>query len=116
MNRWQYSHKHYILNKDAINARNREWYKNNRDSVIEKNKRNVDKKRNFLKNYLSSHPCVDCGESDYRCLDFDHVNGNKFACVSSMAWRGFKIQTIEKEIDKCVTRCANCHRRRHYDK
>lgn len=65
--------------------------------------------------YLSSHPCVDCGESDIRCLDFDHITGIKFANISVLIRRGQTLKKILSEVAKCVVRCANCHRKRTYD-
>jgi hypothetical protein len=60
--------------------------------------------------YLKSHPCVDCGESDICVLDFDHIS-NKTYGISNLIRRG-KWSVILKEISKCVVRCANCHRKK----
>lgn len=62
-----------------------------------------------LKSILSDSGCVDCGETDFRCLQFDHVRGVKVKEVSRLLWDGVKWDTIEKEIAKCEVRCANCH-------
>jgi len=67
--------------------------------------------REWIINYLLIHPCVDCGEGDPRCLDFDHVRGEKCGDVSRMIGN-FAWEAIEKEIEKCEVRCANCHRKR----
>lgn len=74
-------------------------------------KRRERRKRNmaYIKNYLASHPCVDCGEDDVIVLDLDHVSGVKRIEVSCMG--GHSLSTIQEEIDKCEVRCANCHRR-----
>lgn len=62
--------------------------------------------------YLATHPCVDCGETDPIVLEFDHVRGDKKWNISSRACGASKWETIKEEIDKCDVRCANCHRRR----
>lgn len=64
----------------------------------------------FLDSYLEDNPCVDCGFSDPRALDFDHVSGVKIRGVKTMAWAGQKWETILAEIAKCEVRCSNCHR------
>jgi hypothetical protein len=64
-----------------------------------------------LKDYLRSHPCVDCGCGDVRCLQFDHVRGEKCFNVSIAT---LKWEKIMAEIAKCEVRCANCHKIRHY--
>jgi hypothetical protein len=61
--------------------------------------------------YLSAHPCVDCGESNIALLDFDHI-GNKVGDVASMVRDARSWGVIADEIAKCEVRCANCHMRR----
>ena len=68
--------------------------------------------RKFVWDYLSTHPCVDCGECNPVVLEFDHVKGIKVASISSLVAMGHSIPTIQKEIEKCEVRCANCHRRK----
>lgn len=69
--------------------------------------------RERIGNYLESHPCIDCGEADPCCLEFDHVRGKKLAEVSRLVSEGYSWEVIEQEISKCDVRCANCHRKRH---
>jgi hypothetical protein len=68
--------------------------------------------REKILNYLLQHPCIDCGEADPCCLDFDQVRGKKRYYVSRMIGKGHAWETIFNEISKCDVRCANCHRKR----
>ncbi len=61
--------------------------------------------------YLKSHPCVDCGESDPIVLEFDHER-DKVANIAIMLRDILPWKVIKNEINKCSVRCANCHRRK----
>ncbi|MBB3325950.1 hypothetical protein [Microlunatus antarcticus] len=64
-----------------------------------------------LETYLRAHPCVDCGTTDVRVLEFDHrPDEAKSANVSAMVGMGLPWGRILVEIAKCDVRCANCHR------
>ena len=67
----------------------------------------------FVNAYKFAAGCCDCGERDPIILDFDHVVVAKRHRVSTMVACGWGLLTIVREIEKCVVRCANCHRRRH---
>ncbi len=90
-------------------------YENHRAYYIRKakqrNKAVTNAHRAWVLQYLAKHPCVDCGETDSRCLDFDHVRGKKRLDVSRMIGN-FSLEAIEEEIEKCEVRCSNCHRKR----
>jgi len=65
--------------------------------------------------YLLEHPCIDCGETDPRVLDFDHREGTiKGAEVMRLAQDGYSIARVQAEIGKCDVRCRNCHARVTY--
>lgn len=84
------------------------------EELAYKYKRQVRKReeaRHFVFSYLSSHPCVDCGEADPMILTFDHVRGTKKMNVSQMVNQGYSLEAIQSEMDKCAVRCANCHMR-----
>lgn len=66
--------------------------------------------RTHRQEYLRLHPCVDCGEADPIILEFDHQR-EKLGDVARYA-RKRRTTLIEREIQKCEVRCANCHRRR----
>lgn len=129
-------HKNKLLNKDFSKKKSspdgrqnickecsrdisRKYYTDN----TEKHKENTGRRKNeqkeinkqFVFNHLSTHPCVDCGETDVRCLEFDHVYGNKLQNISTMMKNVCSVEKIKKEIEKCEVRCANCHRKRTAD-
>lgn len=67
--------------------------------------------------YLLAHPCVDCGETDIRVLDFDHRDGaDKSAEVMKLAKAAYSWQRVRAEIAKCDVRCRNCHAIVTYDR
>lgn len=69
----------------------------------------------FIYDHLSTHPCLDCGESDVVVLEFDHVRGEKTMSISTMLKTlcyPKALPLLSAEIDKCDVRCCNCHRRR----
>lgn len=93
------------------------WYsvnvKKHIANVNNNNERYYQDAREWLKEYLDDHPCVDCGEADKNVLEFDHRNPDTKKCsISNMFRRGYGLQRFKEEIAKCDVRCANCHRRR----
>jgi hypothetical protein len=89
-----------------------------RNAALHKSRRMANTKRYRQRNrevmirYLNHHPCVTCGNDDILVLDFDHAPGTKAADVSILVSRGASWERIEREMAKCVVRCANCHRRK----
>lgn len=93
-----------------------EYYTKNKSHLIAEAKRNKAKSkeraRTFRDEYLSNHPCVDCGEPDLVVLEFDHVRGKKDFSVSYGVVNAYGVKRLRQEVAKCEVRCANCHRRR----
>jgi hypothetical protein len=99
--------------KECYNYYKKQKYKNDPNGSIKNYQRTqVIRKRNrlFIYNYLQNKKCVDCVESRWQVLDFDHVKPGKISNISDMVHNGFSIKNLQKEIDKCEIRCANCHR------
>ena len=84
-------------------------YKAAPEKWLDRNRRQRARNYTYVEQYLREHPCVDCGNSDIRVLEFDHVHGEKAAEVSDLA-RGYSLERLIEEIAKCEIRCANCHR------
>jgi deoxycytidylate deaminase len=60
----QVSKQHYQDNKQSYMAR-----------IHARDKEILQDNRGKLAAYLTDHPCIDCGQTDIRILDLDHVRG-----------------------------------------
>jgi hypothetical protein len=99
-----YSRWHYQQNKEVYKRRARRHTDASRQKV-----------RAWLLDYLLSHPCVDCGESDPIVLEFDHREDvGKVFDIGSARRECVSLATVQVEVSKCDVRCANCHRRLTY--
>ena len=66
--------------------------------------------REYLWNYLLTHPCAHCGEADPIVLEFHHIGGKDMA-ISEMIIRVSSVDRLKEELQKTTVLCANCHRR-----
>lgn len=100
--------------KECNKFQRKAYYKtaNGRDKNTTTGKRWAAKAPLVLFEYLSTHPCVDCGESDPIVLEFDHRDPSKKSFTIGSQARHKGRDSLMKEIEKCDVRCANCHRRR----
>lgn len=89
---------------------NDRYYAKNKAKYRARNHRYRARNKKYMKDYLATHPCVDCGNTDVRVLDFDHVRGEKNNNVTTLAHTAGSLTRVIAEIDKCDVRCANCHR------
>ena len=100
--------------KECKSKQQAQWYEGHRDQHLENVRRNTsvarDAARQYVLDYLSTHPCSECGESDPQVLEFDHLSG-KTKDISVMVAQGYSVKTIKAEIAKCRVLSANCHRR-----
>jgi hypothetical protein len=95
-----YCRNHYVANSVQYNKRR-----------LESQRRYRIRNREYIIEYLRTHACVDCGESDPVVLDFDHI-GHKETEVSNVSRCAFSLSRLKLEISHCEVRCARCHRRR----
>ncbi|GAA4051027.1 hypothetical protein [Agromyces indicus] len=102
------------LCRDCNRANARADYSLHRESQVRRIIAGKESRRSraleWIGRHLLTHPCVDCGETDIRVLDFDHRSGvEKQDGVMRLAQGGHAISTIAAEIAKCDVRCRNCH-------
>jgi len=111
----QSSGKRHAVCKPCTARRSNRWYENNKAAhiqnvMIHKEQARLDA-REFIWDYLSTHPCAVCRENDPIVLEFDHIRG-KDSDVARLVADGVSIERIRKEISRCQVLCSNCHRRK----
>jgi hypothetical protein len=109
--------KRYSICKQCHNTYTKDHYKANKASYKKRarsnNEKYKDRNTKFIREYLSTHPCVDCGEDDLIVLEFDHTDHRfKSGNISRLKQNSVSLKALKAEISKCEVRCANCHRRR----
>jgi len=102
--------------KEKIKATRRKNYEKNKQHIVEKTQRNRKEKSNWLREYKSTLSCVRCGQDHPATLDFHHRDpSEKEVLISKITLKGWSIERMMIEINKCDVLCANCHRILHYD-
>jgi hypothetical protein len=105
--------------RECNKAYNREHYKRHKGKYIQdasvRKKQMQQRILTFLLDY-TKEGCVECGEKDFRCLEFDHRNREtKQFAISKALSECYSIQRIQEELLKCDVVCANCHKKRTAD-
>ena len=86
-------------------------YDRNKAYYIEKAQLRKLRNIEYVENLKKNGQCVDCGNKDYRVLEFDHLpEFEKTAHISKAVRRSWSIKRLDEEIAKCQIRCANCHK------
>lgn len=89
---------HYLRNKDKFNTRRRIRRRSNQEYVL---------------NIKKQSSCTQCGNNDYRCLEFHHLDDKELNIAQAVSQHSTK--KLLQELNKCIILCANCHRILHYD-
>jgi hypothetical protein len=85
--------------RKQLNSKHREIHRNNFVGVIN----SIIKKKGGA--------CKDCGNTDMRVLEFDHINQEDKSFEVTFR-HSLKAEAIEKEAEKTELVCLNCHRLR----
>ncbi len=103
---------------ESLNDYNREYYRRNREHLLEKqkekNRRLAANRRKWLVEYKRTLSCACCGENHPATLTFHHRKSSdkKFEIGNAVAL-GVSLEKIIAEIEKCDVLCANCHAKEH---
>lgn len=94
--------------KECNKAYHREHFQKNKKTYVDKALQYKKDNQKRLLEYFKDKECKDCGNTDTRVFEFDHLH-SKAANISEVmkSWCWERILT---EIDKCEIVCCNCHR------
>lgn len=99
--------------KPCSKSRSKQYYSKNpvkhKLKVKERRKQLVVDNRKLMLDLLKEAKCKDCGNTDFRVFEFDHLRDKK-SNISEMLT--FPWPSILEEIQKCEIVCANCHKLR----
>jgi len=99
---------------DCRSEMGKNWYQRNKDYQKANSRKHTteyrETLREYLWNYLLTHPCAQCGQTDPVVLEFHHIGGKDMA-ISEMITRVSSVDRLQEELQKTMVLCANCHRR-----
>ena len=104
-----------IRDLEKARAYSKKYYYEHLEESRAKTRRKSKRNKEYLDGIKANQPCSDCGNIyPVVCMDYDHINGNKYRGVSTLV--SYSIKRIDEEIKKCELVCANCHRIRTHIK
>jgi hypothetical protein len=70
--------------------------------------------KEWFNEYKSKFRCVICKEQSPEALHFHHLDPKeKKLAISEMIKSCMRLDRIDKELEKCVVLCSNCHNKAH---
>ena len=90
-------------NKDGLDCKCR-------SCQSKRKKIDYDNKKEFVESQKT--PCIVCNFYVPVCIDFHHIDESEKEITIANSYR-LSYKRLQKEIDKCVCLCSNCHRQVH---
>ena len=109
MSTWNFDH------PEEMKRYKREYYHRNQKVLYKKSVVRRNKLVEWVSKLKLTLKC-ECGENHPATLDFHHIDASKKdSSISRALVRGWSIDRIKKELNKCKVLCANCHRKLHWN-
>lgn len=109
--RW--AREYYHRNKEKCKANHAEWYSNNKEYALEKQRNKKRERKLWAIEYLGNC-CSSCGGTFHPSIyEFHHIDPTTKDRDPSKMMQLSK-QKLQDELDKCKLLCANCHRLEHH--
>lgn len=107
--RWQ---EYYQAHKEQVIARTKIWantHKKERRKAVQDMR---ERRRIEVQEYKREVGCFLCGENDPPALDFHHLDDSQKE--NNIAELIMSREKLERELEKCIVLCSNCHRKVHF--
>lgn len=95
---------------------NQRYYYRNKDSMLEKNKRQRVERQEWLESEKQNWKCSRCDEDNIATLQFHHTDENEYDRSLYDMTYSLGLETIKREYIRGKILCANCHLKLHYEK
>jgi hypothetical protein len=101
--------------RECSNIYSKVLYPKYKQRIMDRNKVNRQKYNDVIRDYKVSKGCSFCNENHPACLEFHHLDPSvkEYNIGDKMGELG--LDTLFKEIDKCIVLCSNCHRKHHWN-
>ena len=91
----------------------KESYQRNKENVRASTAKRRAEYINTYREWRSTLKCSICPEQESCCIDLHHLDPNEKDFNISSASHCRSWETIQREIDKCIAVCRNCHSKIH---
>ncbi len=102
------------LCKNCSRASGKQYYEQNKHKEIKRKTLHREISRieaqRWVLEFLKTHPCAVCGETDPSVLQFDHLRDKAYN-ISTLLVQG-NLAKLKEEMLKCQVLCANDHARK----
>jgi uncharacterized Zn finger protein len=95
--------------------KSRKHYEKNREEVIKKTREKKNAFKLEWRAFKATLKCTACGFSHPAALDFHHEDPSKKEANIHRLLQNGQNAKLQKELEKCIVLCANCHRIHHYE-
>ncbi len=119
MGKVEYNRAWRKTNRKKARGYSAKWYRLNRESELEKDRKQIRERVETLRAIKENTPCADCGRNyPHYIMEFDHreapkrYKDGKRMCLSAISSWG----QLESELLKCDIVCANCHCARTWER
>ena len=101
--------------KECQNNYTKKHFKDNTEYYVDKQRKRRKKVKEEFIEFKKTLKCSRCEEDDFVCLDFHHLDPTqKDVSIAKAIHQTLAFEKLQKELDKCIVLCSNCHRKEHY--